>query len=110
MATIGELRRTRDCVSRRLRRARRLYRHLIRRDLLFGGDDMLVRVVGRAKEAGLYAKSTYGCDVAYSFVSTLYRQYHGRGLSAAHWARWANGHFPLWWSRNTVYRRRLAVA
>lgn len=94
----------------RLNRARRLYRFLVRRELLFGGDEALIRIVVRMKSTGLYAASTNREDVASILVRTVYRLYHGRGLGYHHWNRWRAGHFPDWTSKNRFFCKRLREA
>jgi len=105
---LGDLRTTHDSARRRLDRARRLYKHLIRRDVITGGDPVLALAVKRAKSGGLYASSVYVGDIASIFVRDAYHYYHGHHVKGLdHWQRWANGHFPEWWNRRSKFRLRL---
>lgn len=102
-----ETRRLHDMTRARLGRARRLYRRLIVKGLVFGGDEMLLNCVHRAKVAGLYAKATYGRDVAWMFVRSAY---HAQETLPGPFNAWMEKHFPKFESHNARYNQRLVAA
>jgi hypothetical protein len=107
---LQKVRREADATRAKLDRARRLYRHLARVPLRFGRDETLLRCVQRMKASGLYAKSTTGGDIAYSLICYCYRSECGRHCNMTHWQEWVSNRFPVWWSGNRVFRRKLAAA